>query len=368
LGSVAINSSTQDEYALDAEVTITSLNASFLSISVNTVSNATLYRVTIAGTDYDYTSDADATLSEILTGVRDVIDLASGISAIINNETQSVEVTIDIPSATSASANLTIDIVGTNGDFTALVDGPQILPSLALDSIGTPVSGWDEVRNLSSGVQGKVVESDEDFAIRRAQSVGISAENTIDALASNLRQIQDLTAVLIVENDTSTYDAINDLDPQHLWVIVQGGADQEVVDTIATIKPAGIGLKGTETGTYVVPSTGQEKEIRFERPTPVNPYIWVEITTNPLEYPATGSDDIKSAIKDYFDANQDIGEDLLYSRLYTPINQVSGHYVTKLILSETVITGSEPGDPTNIVADPDEIIVIDTSRITVVES
>jgi hypothetical protein len=131
-------------------------------------------------------------------------------------------------------------------------------------------------------------------------------------------------------------------------VIVVGGVDEEIGNAIWLKKPAGILSFGNST-VQIIDSQGIPHNISFSRPTEVD--IYVEVTLNTFaEYPANGDDLIKQAIVDY--ANGDLvagrgfslADDVVYTRLYTPINSVQGHEITDLRIG----TSPSPTGTSNI--------------------
>ena len=113
-------------------------------------------------------------------------------------------------------------------------------------------------------------------------------------------------------------------------------------------KPAGILSFGTTT-TQILDSQNIPHDISFSRPTTIDIYVDVTITTF-ADYPANGDDLIKQAIVDY--ANGDLiagrgfslSEDVIYTRLYTPINSVQGHEIDDLRIG----TSPSPTGTSNI--------------------
>lgn len=63
----------------------------------------------------------------------------------------------------------------------------------------------------------------------------------------------------------------------------------------------------------------------------------MNLTTN-ANYPQNGDDLIKSNLAAYFISDFGIGDDVIYSRLYTPINSVPGHAVNSLEVSTDGVT------------------------------
>lgn len=360
-GSQARNGETTDIYNLQSSVTISASTACNATISVGTVQNSTDYTVTINGTDYTVTSDSDATEDEIM------LAFASALSAV----DQFVEVTTDnvivlaasdltTPFTLAVTANMGIDTLASPGLFAADVAGAIFVPAGELNEIQTPVSGWDSVNNPADGTSGRNTETDAELRIRRRQSVSFPATATVDAIRSKLLQVEDITAVAVYENDTATTDS-NGVPPQHIWVIAQGGAAADIAQVIYQTKGGGIGTYGDTTETYESDS-GQTYDINFERPTESDLYIDMQIT--PTEgYTADAIQQVKEAIATWVSENITIGESLLYSRLFTPINSIGGFEVTQLYIGKA----ASPTGVVTLTAAIDEIITSSTTNITITE-
>lgn len=199
--------------------------------------------------------------------------------------------------------------------------------------IETPVTGWDTVNNPTAAIVGRDDETDPELRARRARSQAINAQAVLDAMFAAVSNIEGVTKATVLENDTDVIDA-NDLPPHSFEVIVVGGEDQEIGDTIWLKKSAGITTVGTTT-VQVLDTQGIPHDINFQRPTTVDIFVEVDLTTF-AGYPADGDDQVKQAIVDY--ANGDLVEgegfglsqDVIYTRLFTPINFVPGHEIDAL--------------------------------------
>lgn len=237
---------------------------------------------------------------------------------------------------------------------TALEFGPITMLAGTITVIDTPVTGWDTVNNPDDANPGTNEESDPELRARRQRSVARDAQAIIDGIRSAVEDIENVTQALVLENDTDSVDA-NGLPAHSFQVIVSGGDNIEIADTIWLKKPAGIQAFGDITE-QIIDSQGISHDISFSRPDPIDIYVEVTLTTYP-EYPANGDDLIKQAIVDY--ANGDLvdnrsfglGDDVIYTRLYTPINSVQGHEIDDLQISVT----SPASGTDNISIGPTEI-------------
>src|SRR5690606_15096180 len=74
--------------------------------------------------------------------------------------------------------------------------------------------------------------------------------------------------------------------------------------------------------------------VRFQRPSPVNIYITVNITKEDL-FPLNGEDAIKANIVAWAASYYKVGANVIASRIYTPANQVIGHKIDSILISKT---------------------------------
>lgn len=256
------------------------------------------------------------------------------------------------------------------GNATVFADLTQIgaIPVGAgvLTTIDTPVTGWDTVTNPSSGIEGRLREDDGPLRIRRAKSTAAASQNIIEALIGAVGNVVGVTNLIVLENDNDPVDG-NGVPGHKFEVIVSGGADLDVGDAIWTNKPTGIGSNGSSS--VIIPdSQGLPHTINFTRPTDKD--IFVIVTLNKrLDYPADGDDLMKQAIVDYSNGllvpgrSFSVGEDVIYSELYTPINTVDGHDIVDLRIG----FAAAPTGTINLPIAIREVSLFTVANISVVE-
>jgi hypothetical protein len=118
---------------------------------------------------------------------------------------------------------------------------------------------------------------------RRERSVARDAQAIIDAIFAAVANVPGVTQNVVLENDTDVTDS-NGLPPHSFQVIVVGGVDEEIANVIWLKKPAGILSFGSAT-TQILDSQGIPHDISFSRPTTVDIYVEIDLTTFP-EYPS----------------------------------------------------------------------------------
>lgn len=339
-----------DVYRTTTNTTISRINAVECTISIDSVSVGN-YTVQVGALGYTYTATGTDTAQDILQGLFNAMALAP-LTRILQDDTLVIQVTSGV--AFDVSANLNIDEVGTVVFFEAVEYGSKLLPIGNLDEIETPVFGWNRAINLVDGTVGNDRETDEALRIRREQSILITATHTIPAIKSKIRQLDNVADVFALENNTETTDAFG-TPRQFIWVVVEGGEDLEIATAIYNTVAGGIGTRGNQNIT-VKDEDGQQYIINFDRPTYIDVNIEIEYVR--LEnFPNNGEVLIKDALVNR--GNQYlINEDLIYSRLYTPINSVQGVQVNSLIVNSAT---------SNIVTLPNEKIRILRENITLID-
>jgi len=258
----------------------------------------------------------------------------------------------------------------TNGDkpksdlieLTSEDTGPIAAPAGSLTEIETPVSGLTSFTNENDAELGRDIETDQEAKLRRVQELQIAGAATPDAIRSDLLSVDNVTAVVVFENDTD----ITDLDgrpPHSIDVVVQGGDEQDIAETLWDTRSAGIETIGDITKT-IVDSQGFNQTVKFSRPVEVDIYITINVTTN-SQYPTNGDDLIKQAIINNYESTLNVGDNLIVfgsePSLACSFLDVPGITDYEILVG----TSSSPTLSDNIIIDPREIASLDTSRITI---
>lgn len=273
--------------------------------------------------------------------------------------------TSDTASQFATDEEVTLNGVGVGVvNATAVLPGPIAANTATLINIDTPVSGWTLCFNNNSAVEGTNQETDAELRARRERSVAIDAQSIADSISAAVGDVDGVIEHRLIENDTTETDT-NGIPARSFQVIVVGGLDADIAQAIYSKKTIGIPSFGT-TSVEVTDSQGYPKTIRFTRATEVEIFVEVDLTTN-SNYPFDGDDQIKQAIVDYSNGDLvegrdfSLGDDVIYSRMYTPINSVPGHEVDALRIGIT----PSPTGTVNIPIAIDEISKFVITNITV---
>lgn len=135
--------------------------------------------------------------------------------------------------------------------------------------------GVSSVSNEKAAISvGDFEEYDDDFEKRRAKSVSINGQNSTDNIASQLLSLPNVNDVFVYNHDFENYPTSNDSDnipPHCIWVIVDGGTDEEIANTIY-MNIAGAGTVGEKKVTLKTVS-GQDFVVNFDRVVGKNLYL-----------------------------------------------------------------------------------------------
>jgi uncharacterized phage protein gp47/JayE len=364
VGQTVSSSTTGEQFTTVGAISLSPSNASGITVSVVTLQNSTAYTITYANTTttntITYTSDASATVAEILAGLQSVIAGAhpSLVSSVVGTTLIIDRVDIFQTVNFTTSVNLGINKVRTVGEVVAIESGIIEQPANTIDTILTPMLGWDSVINPIAATPGEDRETDEQLRLRFRNGKFDRATNTLDAIYSALINLDNVSEVTIYENDTSVVDG-NGVPAHSFLPIVSGGLSTDIANAIWDNKPVGI-LSYGNTTVSISDIQGFPHDVSFSRADPVVVYISMDITTD-VNFPANGNDAIKSALLDYFTVNFGTGDDVIYSRLYTPINSIPGHEVNSLYIG----TSPSPTGVVNIPISFDSIASLNTSNITI---
>ena len=137
-----------------------------------------------------------------------------------------------------------------------------------VDTIQTQVEivlGVVSVSNLSAPTQvGTVGETNLELRARQQRSFALPALGSLDSIEGSLLALDGVTEAVVYENDTSVINS--DGIPSHsLWVIVDGGADNDIANILSKKKTVGSGWKGQQV-VNLERSNSRLIEVRFDRP------------------------------------------------------------------------------------------------------
>ena len=241
-----------------------------------------------------------------------------------------------------------------NGNFTPTDN--------TITNIITPLPGWETVTNTGIASAGRADENDPSLRSRRSQSTAAPASAIVDSIRAALLNVTNVTFARVLVNSDDTTDS-RGIPAKRFAAVVQGGEQSDITMTLFTRFGLGIRTFGNVADNYT-DNSGNVHQVAFIRPTNVPIYVEIDLTVlNSTVFGTDSPDDIRAAIVAYaaggasaLDCSDDFGdngfvpgEDVIRSRLYTPINSVGGHTVTRLQI----------GTAAGVVSDNDVTIAFD---------
>lgn len=157
----------------------------------------------------------------------------------------------------------------------------------------TTVLGITSVNNsVAPTTLGTEQETDTQFRTRRDRSTERRGQNNIDSMLSQILDLEGVSDATTWVNSGTETDSTGTPAGQ-VWVIVEGGANADIADTIYT-NSCGRGMRGS-ISVDVPAVSGQIFNVKFDRPTPVPLYLKFDFQLT-VELSAVNLDGIKSTI------------------------------------------------------------------------
>lgn len=381
--SVASVDDTEVRFASDADGTT---GGDLVNVvTVETTTDGT-YRVTINGTNFDEASVGqtkieirDGLISAINGGAEPVTALSGGTDPVTGDgvivlDADDGVTTFTLAVSIPAGAGTLTAHDAVRVAMTAEETGALAASATLLRTIETAVSGIVGVTTTADATEGRDRENDEEFRARHLDTLNATGSASARAIRSGLlTNVLDVTDVKVRENRDDIIDA-NGLPPHSFEAIVLGGTDAAVAAEIYDKGAAGIEAHGSTT--ELVPDgggVGIDISIGLTRPT--ERYLHLRITITQGEgYPTTGDPGttIRDAVAAYYaspngDGALHPGTDFLRFSAGTPINTVPGVATALVETDDTPNPGDAPAySNADIVVADDEILISDSSRITIV--
>lgn len=298
----------------------------------------------LTGTFRSLGTPSNVTLT--LTGVAGTVIIAGKlVESIIDGSQWSIDNTVTIGGGGSVAATATCTV---NGATQADAD--------SITRIVDVVGGWQSVTNPTVATPGTDVQTDSSLRQERRNAVARPGNNQVDNITGEVLAVDGVRHSRTYENEEATPDSEGR--PGHsISTIVDGGDDIEVAEAIYRKKNPGVLQYQPPAATpvnVIVTSplySWNTKEIKYSRPDYIDMVITVTVV-NDGSLPGNADQLIKDAILEYsqgvlVDAScgfrqvpYTIGENVVFSGLYTPINHVIGQYGNSYVNGLTLNGGS----------------------------
>lgn len=265
-------------------------------------------------------------------------------------------------------------VIGSNG--TGLVQAQETIASGTTPALNTvvriitilPGGGWTGATNIATISESQTAETDEQLRARQQRSTALTSYRLIEAIYAAAMNVPGVIYARAYQN-ASTYPVDSRGIPyKEVALVVEGGADNDVANALFLRLPTGqIGF-----GTTTVPLTdiqGLVYPISFSRPNDLLIYISLTITlVDRNVFPDDYANQIANNIVQFAEYGGEglsdgfpPGTNVVYTRLYTPINWVPGFSIVSMYIG----TSANPTGTSNIAVAWNQVARFDVSRITV---
>ena len=293
---IASNTTPRINFVLLDDRQISRLSFNKAVIKVVTVSDNTMYAVTINGSSYSVLSGIGATKEQIVSALAKEINEA-GFTVVANGALLEISCGNIVKSnELTLSENLTTETVSSLLVWQSEEYGEFTLPEKAINQIITTISGFDSCYNLSVPTLGRLRQTDIEYRQSYLQKIASRSSSMLESITSSiLENVEDVVSASAYENSSNETDA-DGRPPHSVEVVADGGADAEIAAEILKKKAAGIATFGS-VAVDVPDAFGGTVEIRFNRPDMVYTWLKVTVTRNASQpIPPNYDELIKNAI------------------------------------------------------------------------
>lgn len=267
-------------------------------------------------------------------GVGTVLAVAGSVS---NNKSVTVSrlvsaSTIEIRESLVDEGSVAATATGAFATVVAVAEekGARPAAALAVNTIVTPVSGWQAVSNPAVASTGTDIETDDELRLRRQDSLAVSGSASILAIRSNLLELTYITAAVVIENDTLVTTVVGGktLPAKSFSAIVMPNTltqeqQEEVAEAIYKAGPAGIEIVGTDVVASIVGSDGFEKLVPFDYATPLTVNVVTTVALANGYALANVSGAIQTLVSEYIDSRT-VGQAVRVLELSALVATVAG--------------------------------------------
>lgn len=223
------------------------------------------------------------------------------------------------------------------GNFQSVEFGEIAAPVGALDTIVTPVLGWETITNAAGATLGTNEQSDISSRRQRRNTLALQGVALAEAITSALYAVHGVKSLSFRENVASTTQTIDGVSmiPHSIYACVDGGTDADIAAALLENKSLGAGYNGGLTIPVVEPVSGQTYDVKFSRPDEINILIraTVSVGVSTID-PQTA---VRDAIMSFVTGEQDgedgwtVGADVSPFELAGAVNrQASGLFVQNM--------------------------------------
>lgn len=328
---------TGDSYLTDETVKFSNVSTNGVDIEINSIEGIFTLSYTVDGRLSDSPNivvqkgSGDTSTQQIAYRFVDAINSQSSYLTASRNNDNSVKVVITDPSRVGTfTITGNAQIVCSYMPVYVTSNTYSSKESLAnqVNVIRSATLGWFSATNPFSILPSTPIENDEDYRYRAKLNLHGNPVGKYNAILFALKSVRGVTYENVQEvraNNSANSDGIQK--SVGLSITVQGGDENEIAVAIFNSVSDGIATSGTILK-EVKDINGFGHEVRFSRPQPQTLQITMSLVTY-ADFPSNGNSLIKQSIVEWFNS-LNVGEDIHYSRLYEPINNVRGFAVRNL--------------------------------------
>lgn len=155
---------------------------------------------------YTITYTAPPSMNAISERLSALINQAGESYSSVDNTGGTFTVTANSPAVPfSINVGTSLNVVSTSSPivFLAVNYGPIPCPIGTLTTILTPIAGWNSIYNYEDGAIGRLIETDAELRIRRANSIRLFGAATVESIRARIQQqVPGVTSALVFENRT----------------------------------------------------------------------------------------------------------------------------------------------------------------------
>ena len=328
---------TGDSYLTDETVKFSNVSTNGVDIEINSIEGIFTLSYTVDGRLSDSPNivvqkgSGDTSTQQIAYRFVDAINSQSSYLTASRNNDNSVKVVITDPSRVGTfTITGNAQIVCSYMPVYVTSNTYSSKESLAnqVNVIRSATLGWFSATNPFRILPSTPIENDEDYRYRAKLNLHGNPVGKYNAILFALKSVRGVTYENVQEvraNNSANSDGIQK--SVGLSITVQGGDENEIAVAIFNSVSDGIATSGTILK-EVKDINGFGHEVRFSRPQPLALQITMSLVTY-ADFPSNGHSLIKQSIVEWFNS-LNVGEDIHYSRLYEPINNVRGFAVRNL--------------------------------------
>lgn len=329
------NTKTGDVFATDNSVTFSQSNANGVVLDVGAVLSGSILSLNYSEIDSlnQYppitvvAGELDTSISIARTLVQTINATSSVISAFLDQDNAVHVKFINFNKIGNFSTSGNLDVVqsyqpvtATSRTFSAVIQSVN-----DLNVIQSPVLGWFEVYNPYDSIASTELESDAELRERYKFSKSLIQTGNREAMCTALYSLSGVRYVNVQENIQDI--AFEGRSAHGIVVTVLGGDEQDIAKAVDSYRAFAYTDGTIEVGLFDI--NGTPYSVRFNRPEIVPIKVKLSLTTDTNVFPTDGMLRIQNALIDYI-SKLNVGEDVVWSKLFTPINTVNGQSVNTL--------------------------------------